>query len=33
MLVEKETSIYFAIQLSLKENFFVVYVHALIYAR
>ena len=33
MLVLKETSIYFAIELSLREISFVVYVHVLICAR
>ena len=33
MPVQKKTSIYFAIELSLTEISFVVYVHALIYAR
>ena len=33
MLVQKKTNIYFAIELSLREISFVVYVHALIYAR
>ena len=33
MLVKKKTKVYFAFVLSLREISFVVYVHALIYAR
>ena len=33
MLVSKKTNIYFAIELSLREISFVVFVHALICAR
>ena len=33
MLVQKKTNIYYAIELSLREISFVVYVHALICAR
>ena len=33
MLVSKKTDIYFAIEISLREIYFVVYVHALICAR
>ena len=33
MPVQKKTSIYFAIKLSLREIYFVVYVHELICAR
>ena len=33
MVVEKNSNIYFAIELSLREISFVVYVHALVSAR
>ena len=33
MPVQKKTSIYFAIELSLRKIYFVMYVHALICAR
>ena len=33
MPIQQKTSIYFAIELSLRKIYFIVFVHALIYAR